>query len=89
MNTEELVTISIRAVMSVTRETQKQVAVAAGIGMTAVNAKMNQRTRWTLTELDAIAEHWMMRTIDLMQGPAHAVNSLPTAPRQRGRASAA
>lgn len=89
MNSQEEVVSSIRSLMAVTRETQKDVAEAAGIKMTAVNSKMNHRSRWTLDELDRLAQHWMMRTIDLLQGPAHAVLSLPTAPRQRDRVSAA
>lgn len=89
MNSEEVVTTAIKAVMSVTGETQRQVAEAVGIGMTAVNNKMNRRTRWSLGELDLLSDHWMMRTIDLMQGPAHAITSLPSAPRQRNRTSAA
>jgi hypothetical protein len=88
MNSEEEVVKTIRIVMAVTQETQKEIGVALGLSMNAINSKMNRRARWNLNELDLLAAHWKMRTVDLLEGPAHAVSSLPSAPRQRDRASA-
>lgn len=55
-----------------------------------MNAKFQGRSRWSLPQLDVIAEHWNVEVIDLLQGPAHAVHAIVgSAPRQRDRTSVA
>ena len=89
MKSAETVRTTIRAMQAVTGETQGSLADAMGVSRQKFGRIMNGVVTFRLEDLDSLAEHWMVRTADLLQGPAHAISSLPTAPRQRDRTSAA
>ncbi|WJV51824.1 acyltransferase [Streptomyces flavofungini] len=85
MSTEELLRLTVTALM--TRAGERQATLAEGIGLAQaqVSRKQTGKAHWTLDDCDQLAAHYGMSVLDLLAGPTHAVTALPA---DRGPAQA-
>ncbi|WND40577.1 acyltransferase (plasmid) [Streptomyces sp. BB1-1-1] len=83
LSTEDLLRLTVSALMSRTGERQGDLAVGIGQAQAQVSRKQTGRQHWTLDDVDRIAGHYGVRVLDLLAGPTHAVTALPA-----GRAAA-
>lgn len=67
---------TVRVLSTKTNSTQMQLAVKLGIHAAGVSARLSGRTRWTLDEVQLLAEYFGMSPADLLLGPAHALGQL-------------
>jgi transcriptional regulator with XRE-family HTH domain len=68
-HTQERVTTSVRVEMALRREHQSDLARALGLTQTSVSARLNGRTRWSVDDLDKLAEHFGVTVADLVNPP--------------------
>lgn len=77
LSTEDLLRLTVSALMSRTGERQGDLAVGIGQAQAQVSRKQTGRQHWTLDDVDRIAGHYGVRVLDLLAGPTHAVTALP------------
>ncbi|MGA4954085.1 acyltransferase [Streptomyces lydicamycinicus] len=76
MSTEEVLRLTVTALMSRTGEQQRDLAAAIGQAQAQISRKQSGRAHWSLSDVDALAAHWGMPVLDLLAGPTHAVTKL-------------
>ncbi|MFB7256891.1 helix-turn-helix domain-containing protein [Streptomyces nojiriensis] len=76
MGTEELLRLTVAALMARTGERQNVVAEALGLSQAQVSRKQAGRQHWSLEDVDGLAAHFGLHVLDLLAGPTHAVGVL-------------
>ncbi|WP_107090392.1 MULTISPECIES: helix-turn-helix domain-containing protein [unclassified Streptomyces] len=76
MGTEELLRLTVAALMARTGERQNVVAEALGLSQAQVSRKQAGRQHWSLEDVDGLAAHYGLHVLDLLAGPTHAVGVL-------------
>ncbi|MFE5495285.1 acyltransferase [Streptomyces virginiae] len=76
MGTEELLRLTVAALMAHTGERQNVVADALGLSQAQVSRKQSARQHWSLEDVDGLAAHYGLHVLDLLAGPTHAVGVL-------------
>lgn len=76
MGTEELLRLTVAALMARTGERQNAVADALGLSQAQVSRKQAGRQHWSLEDVDGLAAHYRLHVLDLLAGPTHAVGVL-------------
>ncbi|MFB6826265.1 helix-turn-helix domain-containing protein [Streptomyces virginiae] len=76
MGTEELLRLTVAALMTRTGERQNAVAEALGLSQAQVSRKQAGRQHWSLEDVDGLAAHYGLHVLDLLAGPTHAVGVL-------------
>ncbi|WKK24142.1 acyltransferase [Streptomyces olivoreticuli] len=76
MSTEELLRLTVAALMNRTGERQQDLAVALGLNKTQLSRRQAAKSRWTLDDCDTLAAHYGMPVLDLLAGPTHAAGKL-------------
>ncbi|MFG2525936.1 acyltransferase [Streptomyces sp. NPDC048527] len=76
LGTEDLLRLTVTALMSRTGERQGDLAAALGQAQAQVSRKQNGKQHWTLEDVDRLAAHYGLGVLDLLAGPTHAVTAL-------------
>ncbi|MCX5231273.1 acyltransferase [Streptomyces sp. NBC_00233] len=76
MGTEEVLRLTVAALMARAGERQNDVAVALGQSQAQVSRKQSGRAHWSLEDVDLLAAHYGMHVLDLLAGPTHAAGVL-------------
>ncbi|MGW7460004.1 helix-turn-helix domain-containing protein [Streptomyces sp. NPDC054797] len=76
MGTEELLRLTVAALMTRTGERQNVLADALGLSQAQVSRKQAGRQHWSLEDIDGLAAHYGLHVLDLLAGPTHAVGVL-------------
>ncbi|MFJ5829401.1 acyltransferase [Streptomyces sp. NPDC093089] len=76
MGTEELLRLTVSALMSRTGERQQDLAAALGQSQAQVSRKQRGQQHWSLEDIDLLAAHYRLQVLDLLAGPTHAVGVL-------------
>ncbi|KOU26174.1 acyltransferase, partial [Streptomyces sp. WM6349] len=76
MGTEELLRLTVAALMTRTGVRQNVVAEALGLSQAQVSRKQAGRQHWSLEDVDGLAAHFGLHVLDLLAGPTHAVGVL-------------
>ncbi|MFE2012586.1 helix-turn-helix domain-containing protein [Streptomyces sp. NPDC059491] len=76
MGTEEILRLTVAALMARAGERQHDLAVALGQSQAQVSRKQSGRAHWSLEDVDLLAAHYDMHVLDLMAGPTHAAGVL-------------
>ncbi|WP_103503929.1 helix-turn-helix domain-containing protein [Streptomyces sp. SM14] len=79
--TEQWVTLTVRALMHATGETQADLAAGLALSQPAVSLRLTGSRPWTLADLDALSAHYGVPVPDLVSGVDAAVRRLPAARR--------
>ena len=58
MNAQDTVSAVVRACMGLSGDSQEDVARVLGLTRPAVTARLNARTRWTVSELELLGAHY-------------------------------
>lgn len=77
LSTEDLLRLTVSALMSRTGERQGDVAAGIGQAQAQVSRKQSGKQHWTLDDVDALAAHYRLPVLDLLAGPTLAVTALP------------
>jgi hypothetical protein len=75
--TEELVRLTVAALLTRTGEQQRDLAAGLGLSPTQLSRKQSRQRSWSLDDLDALSRHYGIPVPDLVCGPTHAVAKLP------------
>ncbi|MFJ4717450.1 acyltransferase [Streptomyces sp. NPDC088785] len=75
LGTEELLRLTVSALMSRAGERQGDLAQALGQAQAQVSRKQTGRQRWTLADVDVLAAHYGIGVLDLLAGPTHAATA--------------
>ncbi|GGO90105.1 hypothetical protein GCM10012280_34860 [Wenjunlia tyrosinilytica] len=81
LSTEELLRLSVAALMRHTGEHQADLAAGIGLSQAQVSRKQTGKALWSLADVDRLAAHYGMSVADLLAGPTNAVTCLPPARR--------
>ncbi|WP_341483515.1 acyltransferase [Streptomyces longhuiensis] len=76
LGTEELLRLTVTALMSRSGERQGDLAAALGQAQAQVSRKQSGKQHWTLEDVDRLAAHYRIGVLDLLAGPTHAVTVL-------------
>ncbi|MGW6998908.1 helix-turn-helix domain-containing protein, partial [Streptomyces virginiae] len=76
MGVEDLLRLTVAALMSRTGERQNDLADGLGLSQAQVSRKQAGRQHWSLEDVDQLAEHFGLHFLDLLAGPTHAVGVL-------------
>ncbi|MET7843568.1 acyltransferase [Streptomyces sp. NPDC005356] len=76
LGTEDLLRLTVSALMSRTGERQGDLATALGQAQAQVSRKQSGKQHWTLEDVDRLAAHYGLGVLDLLAGPTHAVTAL-------------
>ncbi|MFE6904616.1 acyltransferase [Streptomyces sp. NPDC057717] len=87
LGTEDLLRLTVTALMSRSGERQGDLAAALGQAQTQVSRKQGGKQRWTLEDVDRLAAHYRIGVLDLLAGPTHAVTVLSALDSGVGQAS--
>lgn len=60
----------VRTLMTARAEDQGDLAHVLGVTQAAVSNKLTGKTRWSIDDLDRMAEHYGIRAGDFLRGPA-------------------
>ncbi|EME97656.1 hypothetical protein H340_25352 [Streptomyces mobaraensis NBRC 13819 = DSM 40847] len=82
---EELLRLTVAALMQATGESQRVVAGVLGLTQTQVSRRQSGVTSWTLRDVDVLAEYYEMAALDVLAGPTRACEMLPAARRRAVR----
>ncbi|MFJ4879855.1 helix-turn-helix domain-containing protein [Streptomyces sp. NPDC088745] len=74
---EESLRLTVAALMQATGESQRMVAEALGLTQTQVSRRQSGAAAWQLDDVDALAAHYGVRPLDLLDGPTKACEALP------------
>lgn len=80
MSTEEMLRVTVTAIAHHTGEQQADLAAALGLTQSQISRRQHGKAAWTLQDCDRLATHWGMHVLDLLAGPTHALQKLPTNP---------
>ncbi|MFF9193567.1 acyltransferase [Streptomyces sp. NPDC014779] len=76
MGTEELLRLTVAALMTRTGERQNDLAAGLGQSQAQVSRKQSGKQHWGLDDVDLLAAHYRLHVLDLLAGPTHAVGVL-------------
>ncbi|MGW2016655.1 acyltransferase [Streptomyces sp. NPDC001927] len=76
MSTEEILRLTVAALMTRTGERQGDLAAGLGQSQAQVSRKQSGRAHWSLEDVDLLAAHYRLHALDLLAGPTHAVGVL-------------
>ncbi|MEU6170025.1 acyltransferase [Streptomyces tanashiensis] len=76
MGTEEILRLTVAALMARTGERQSDLAAGIGQAQTQVSRKQSGRAHWSLEDVDLLAAHYRLHVLDLLAGPTHAAGVL-------------
>ncbi|MDT9692747.1 acyltransferase [Streptomyces sp. P9(2023)] len=76
MSTEEILRLTVAALMTRTGERQGDLAAGLGQSQAQVSRKQAGRAHWSLEDVDLLAAHYRLHVLDLLAGPTHAVGVL-------------
>ncbi|WP_331719566.1 helix-turn-helix domain-containing protein [Streptomyces virginiae] len=76
MGVEDLLRLTVAALMTRTGERQNDLADGLGLSQAQVSRKQAGRQHWSLEDVDRLAEHFGLHFLDLLAGPTHAVGVL-------------
>ncbi|MFH9727836.1 acyltransferase [Streptomyces sp. NPDC017254] len=76
MGVEEILRLTVAALMARTGERQNDLAVRIGQSQAQVSRKQSGRQHWSLEDVDLLAAHYRLHALDLLAGPTHAVGVL-------------
>ncbi|MFF9011355.1 acyltransferase [Streptomyces sp. NPDC014870] len=76
MSTEEILRLTVAALMTRTGERQGDLAAGLGQSQAQVSRKQAGRAHWSLEDIDLLAAHYRLHVLDLLAGPTHAVGVL-------------
>ncbi|MFB7183570.1 acyltransferase [Streptomyces sp. NPDC056257] len=76
MGTEELLRLTVAALMTRTGERQNVLADGLGLSQAQISRKQAGRQHWSLEDVDGLAAHFGLHVLDLLAGPTHAVGVL-------------
>ncbi|MFF9063851.1 acyltransferase [Streptomyces sp. NPDC014891] len=76
MGVEEVLRLTIAALMARTGERQNDLAAGLGQSQAQVSRKQGGRAHWSLEDVDLLAAHYGMHVLDLLAGPTHAAGVL-------------
>ncbi|MCX5206436.1 helix-turn-helix domain-containing protein [Streptomyces sp. NBC_00237] len=82
LSLQELLRVTVAALMQATGHSQRTVADVLGLTQTQVSRRQSGAAAWQLDDIDALAAHYGMRPLDLLDGPARACEALPAAHRR-------
>lgn len=68
-HTQERVTTAVRMLVAARRQRQEDLAAVLGVTQPSVSAKMRGRARWSVDDLDKLAEHFDVPLHDLLSPP--------------------
>ncbi|MFD9793411.1 helix-turn-helix domain-containing protein [Streptomyces sp. NPDC059070] len=77
MGLEELLRLTVSALMQATGQSQRDLAAVLGLTQTQVSRRQSGSTAWSLRDCDALAEHFGIAPLDLLAGPTRACEALP------------
>ncbi|MFJ7961482.1 helix-turn-helix domain-containing protein [Streptomyces sp. NPDC096319] len=86
MGVEEILRLTVAALMARTGERQSDLAERLGLSQAQVSRKQGGTAHWSLEDVDRLAAHYGLSVLDLLAGPTHAVGVLhgATPPLQPG-----
>ncbi|MFF5927053.1 helix-turn-helix domain-containing protein [Streptomyces hydrogenans] len=76
LGTEEVLRLTVAALMSRAGERQGDLAAAIGLSQAQVSRKQSGAAHWSLDDVDLLAAHYGLPVLDLLAGPTHAVGVL-------------
>ncbi|MFF3843610.1 acyltransferase [Streptomyces sp. NPDC001930] len=76
MGIEEILRLTVAALMARTGERQADLAAGIGQAQTQVSRKQSGRAHWSLEDVDLLAAHYRLHVLDLLAGPTHAAGVL-------------
>ncbi|WP_063781729.1 hypothetical protein [Streptomyces sp. XY413] len=76
MGVEDLLRLTVAALMTRTGERQNDLADGLGLSQAQVSRKQGNRQHWSLEDVDRLAAHFRLHFLDLLAGPTHAVGVL-------------
>ncbi|MFJ8570361.1 helix-turn-helix domain-containing protein [Streptomyces sp. NPDC093514] len=76
MGVEDLLRLTVAALMTRTGERQNDLADGLGLSQAQVSRKQGGRQHWSLEDVDRLAAHFGLHFLDLLAGPTHAVGVL-------------
>ncbi|MFJ2933079.1 acyltransferase [Streptomyces sp. NPDC087219] len=76
MGVEEILRLTVAALMARTGERQGDLAAGIGQSQAQVSRKQSGRQHWSLEDVDLLAAHYRLHVLDLLAGPTHAVGVL-------------
>ncbi|MFJ3770022.1 acyltransferase [Streptomyces sp. NPDC090082] len=76
MGTEEILRLTVAALMTRTGERQTDLAAGIGQAQTQVSRKQSGGSHWSLEDVDLLAAHYRLHPLDLLAGPTHAAGVL-------------
>lgn len=88
MSIEEGIRTTIRSLLAVHGESQRDLARSIGTSFQTLSMRLNGKSRIQLTDLEAIAAHWDLEAADLMRGPSYAIDAAATRRAAKGDSAA-
>ncbi|CAM5666713.1 hypothetical protein KAURM247S_03981 [Kitasatospora aureofaciens] len=76
LSTLETLRLTVAAIRQRTGESQRELAAAVGLTQDKVSRRQSGAQPWSLDEVDALARHWGMGSLDLLAGPTRAAECL-------------
>lgn len=76
MGIEDLLRLTVSALMSRTGERQGDLAAGLGQSQAQVSRKQSRKAHWSLEDVDLLAAHYKLDVLDVLAGPTHAVGVL-------------
>ncbi|MFF0561524.1 helix-turn-helix domain-containing protein [Streptomyces sp. NPDC004266] len=76
MGTEEILRLTVAALMARTGERQNDLAAGLGLSQAQVSRKQGGAAHWSLEDIDRLAAHYRLPVLDLLAGPTHAASVL-------------
>ncbi|MFE1383634.1 acyltransferase [Streptomyces sp. NPDC058740] len=73
MGVEDLLRLTVAALMSRSGERQQDLAAGIGQSQAQVSRKQRGQQHWSLEDVDLLAAHYGLHVLDLLAGPTHAV----------------
>ncbi|MGW5421616.1 acyltransferase [Streptomyces sp. NPDC003943] len=76
MGIEDLLRLTVSALMSRSGERQGDLAAGLGQSQAQVSRKQAAKAHWSLEDVDLLAAHYKLHALDVLAGPTHAVGVL-------------
>ncbi|MEU1867866.1 acyltransferase [Streptomyces gardneri] len=76
MGIEEILRLTVAALMARSGERQGDLAAGLGQSQAQVSRKQSGRAHWSLEDVDLLASHYRLHPLDLLAGPTHAAGVL-------------
>lgn len=73
----ESLRLTVAALMQATGDSQRVVAEVLGLTQTQVSRRQSGAASWQLDDVDALAAHYGVHPLDLLDGPMKACATLP------------